>query len=523
MGKQHLSQFLKYGMLPKALPTPFQTREYGRLIMSRLHQLPGAFEANTDNYVKPYSEVGDHNLARPNGFHRCLGVVNPIRFFNLSYAISKYWGDIDRHLSQESFSTSKPVIDSGGERALKGAVDWGSRDELRAKTRTTGQYLLKADIEKFYPSIYTHSIPWALHSKSKAKNNTAVDNLLGNLLDDRVVSLQDRQTNGIPIGPDTSLVIAEIILTRIDKSLRTKIPMNGFRAIDDYEMSFTNKHDAEEALSCLRRELSKFELRLNEKKTYIKRSPIPIVKEWVNKLRRYEFRNKNSTSQLNDLLDYFSKAFSMSKNTESGGVIRYAIARAGSVDILDDNLEVYESLLLQCASSEAQSIEYVIPELYRLKENGYSLRKDKIQSTIEDIVDRYIAARGGSEVAWALWMGIALEVTLSRATMTAVSQTRDPVVPVLALHAEEEGLTPNSFDGSQWTHLMNSDELYGENWLVSYEANVQGWISYGQDHVASTDGFRFLKDNDIHFYDTDATPVTSDDSKTLQRVVGGYA
>ncbi|MFM6127183.1 MAG: hypothetical protein ACKPBV_00235 [Sphaerospermopsis kisseleviana] len=27
------------------------------------------------------------------------------------------------------------------------------------------KYLIKTDIKNFYPSIYTHSIPWALHKK----------------------------------------------------------------------------------------------------------------------------------------------------------------------------------------------------------------------------------------------------------------------------------------------------------------------------------------------------------------------
>ena len=491
--------------------------------MSKLRQLPSAFRANRNNKVKPYSRTGNHNLARPNSFHRTLGIVNPIRFFNLSFAISKYWDKIDSHFSKEEFSVSRPILDIGGDRAFKSILDWAERDKLKVKNRTYGQFILKVDIEKFYPSIYTHTIPWALHSKAKSKHNMGVDDLLGNLLDDRIVSLQSRQTNGIPIGPDTSHLLAEIILTEIDKRLRTKIPMRGFRAIDDYELSFTTKYDAEEALSCIRNELSNFGLRLNGNKTCIMKKPVPIVDNWVNTLRRYDFRDTSPTSQLNDLLDYFSKAFSMSESPSNRGVIRYAIKRAGSVDIFRENMEEFEDLLLQCASAEARSTEYVIPELYKMQKNGYTLNKRKIQATVEDIVDRYSSSRGASEVVWALWMAIALDVDLSSATMTAVSQTEDPIVPILALHAEAEGLTPQNFNGSVWDHLMNGDELYRENWLVAYEANVQGWLTSGKDHVASTDGFRFLKDNGVNFYNTDAEPGNFGDMPTLSRLVGRYA
>ncbi|QDJ13847.1 hypothetical protein CEP45_08420 [Mergibacter septicus] len=33
------------------------------------------------------------------------------------------------------------------------------------------RYLFTTDIANFYPSIYTHSIPWAIYTKEKAKNS----------------------------------------------------------------------------------------------------------------------------------------------------------------------------------------------------------------------------------------------------------------------------------------------------------------------------------------------------------------
>jgi hypothetical protein len=93
----------------------------------------------------------------------------------------------------------------------------------RARSRTASRYLLATDLSQFYPSIYTHSIPWALHTKSVAKAKPNDYSLLGNVLDLAMRNGQDKQTIGIPIGPDTSLVIAEAILSSVDVQLKGAI------------------------------------------------------------------------------------------------------------------------------------------------------------------------------------------------------------------------------------------------------------------------------------------------------------
>ena len=62
---------------------------------------------------------------------------------------------------------------------------------------------------------------------------------------DRVVQNgQDGQTKGIPMGPDVSLAIAEVLLTDIDKSISKEIGNNYFRIMDDYEFAFDTYSEA---------------------------------------------------------------------------------------------------------------------------------------------------------------------------------------------------------------------------------------------------------------------------------------
>src|SRR3546814_11832432 len=77
---------------------------------------------------------------------------------------------------------------------------------------TYGRYV-KTDSTRVYPSIYTHSIAWAILGKAHVKashHTTAFKGHFANHLDKAVGAGQEGQTIGIPIGPDTSRIIAEL-------------------------------------------------------------------------------------------------------------------------------------------------------------------------------------------------------------------------------------------------------------------------------------------------------------------------
>jgi hypothetical protein len=65
----------------------------------------------------------------------------------------------------------------------------------------------------------------------------------GNLLDLRVRNAQDGQTIGLPVGPDTSRLLAEIVGTAVDKAVQTALrgkrnwsakQRGGMRFVDDF-------------------------------------------------------------------------------------------------------------------------------------------------------------------------------------------------------------------------------------------------------------------------------------------------
>jgi hypothetical protein len=58
--------------------------------------------------------------------------------------------------------------------------------------------------------------------------------------------------------------------------------------------------------------------------------------------------------------------------------------------------------------------------------------------------------------------------------------------------------------------LMTGQQLYDNNWLLSYEAYHKGWLNSkkGVDYIEKDKFFSYLSNNDIHFYDVNKMAQT---------------
>lgn len=246
---------------------PFTTAVYAAEVSKHQTSLPPGFSS------APTTRPGRHDLARPGRLPRRFGIPNPLGAHATAKGVADNWDTLKGFTRTSRFSTSGPV-ESDGERAIEWSLSWRQRQVRQAEARAAARYLVRADISLFYPSVYTHSIPWALHGKATAKKQRRPQALLGNQIDFAVRQAQDQQTIGIPIGPDWSQVIAEVLLTAVDNAVARRFPdLVGFRLVDDYEFGCSSEPEAEEVLSVLRAELGEYELSLNTQKTEIVDSP----------------------------------------------------------------------------------------------------------------------------------------------------------------------------------------------------------------------------------------------------------
>ena len=507
-------------MFPREIPPCFSSASLGLFLTLNYKSISHFLDANS---VKS-SIFGVHNLARVGKLRRKVAIVNPIHFLRLSDCIARNWDDISAICRRDDLSITTPKFaHSHRGRAIRPESGFAERSSFKNAKRVGARFALKADILRFYPSIYTHSIEWAVIGKRETKSNLGKSNEkdknLGEKLDYLSRCLQDRQTTGIPIGPDTSLVLAEMLLTSVDRDLRCEIgSLKGVRAIDDYELYFREKHEAEDALVTLQETLAKYSLELNQSKTGIVPLPSPTGSTWTHRLRSFEFRE--GREQKNDIITYFNMAFELSEEHETESVLKYAVSRVGG----DDNIEVnayawktYQNLLLQCAAGEPGTQKYVLRELKEYEYHG--LDEDRIQHTIGSIVSHHAPLGHGSEVAWALWTAIDLRIELPN-HIKEILNIEDPLVPILALYAEEEGLI-SDIDTSGMESIVSRGDLYGKNWLLSYEATMRGWLGLNPNKGFADRYPRFqrMKKASVRFM---IEPEELGYEKEIRATTGGY-
>ena len=500
-----LESFLSKGYFARELPPAFTTGAYGNFIAQNLSNLPGGF-ANSGLH----SKNAIHNLAIRGTLRRKLGIPNPVNFYQLASFVCQHWAELFSCASRSSISLTRPVDTA----PLRAIVDikkgFSERIANRALIRSTSRYILQADISRFYHSIYTHSIPWAIHGKSVAKQSQS-SALLGNVLDRLVRNAQDRQTLGIPISPDTSLLIAEIILSAIDVDLANQGITNGFRIMDDYEFGFKTRAEAEGALGILQESLNKYELALNPNKTQILELPLPTEDIGIPELRALQLadaKNSSPKAQLYDIIYHFDRAFELSKENPEGTYLKYMLPKFKKVVIHSENWSYFEKMLLQSAITEPGTLSDALEQLLRYKALGYALTIDHIGDGFNEIIKQHGLLGHGSEVAWAIWGLLALQIPLEEKSATTAASMNDSIVAILTLDADKKGLVPSGVDYSDYELFMTAENLYGEQWLLAYEANVKGWLpSVGNtDHVKDDACFNFLKTNGVCFYDDTLSP-----------------
>jgi hypothetical protein len=495
--------------------------------MTAPQALPGDFAktASKGNHL-PTAKTGCYSLARSGLFRRPLNICNPVHYFLLCKELMQNWPAISARLPGSALAATTPDFKASG-RAIDGRWPQNARPDFAMDRRLGKRYVLQTDINRFYGSIYTHSIAWAIHTKTAAKTNRTLQ-LLGNKIDYWVRMGQDQQTVGVPIGPDTSLVLAELIMQRCDDALLAKLPkITGYRFIDDYELSLATRTEAEDAYHILEACLSEYELALNTKKTEILELPLPLEKPWATELRLYNFRDSEA-GQAADLSNYFSRAYGFHSEYPGDSVLQFAMGRLRSMNVHPANWPMFQKLLLLCVVPEPASFPYALEQIIARRNAGAAPILGHLEDIANDLVQCHASLKHSSEVSNAIWACLALGLQLHDASVDAVSKCDDSVVALLALDCERNGLTSKQIDKSLWAAHMTTETLYDEHWLLAYEANFKGWLpsAGGVDHVSSDSNFGFLKTNGVHFYDENraapqpAAPIPMPILPTVSTFVG---
>lgn len=494
-----LYNLLKRGYFPSEMPPPFTTEPFAKYIDRKHPRLPGPFVQKRARL----SELGRFNLARNGLKRRNLGIVNPLNFYRISNLLTENWHHIDAICQSSHPSITSPIFQPG-KSAIHRAFDHQGFQVRQRKRDVLGcgkRYALKADISKCYESIYTHTISWAIDGKARSKRATpAAPSGSGFLIDQEIRDAQDRQSVGVPIGPDTSFIVAESVLSNIDYDLTRIYRKNYFRLMDDYEFFFGSYAECLEAEKNLTEILNNYELRLNEAKTEIVELPFPSQPRWLKKLYDME-TDKNKLRFARRALD---EAFELRTEYPDEPIIRYTLQLIGEALKEENNWQELQYPLMSLSLYEPGLIPQVIDVIEFHRENSRS-RTDvwRFAETAYELMDDAIPRHHLSEISWAIWAHILFSLPLDRSQAQRLADMNCSVVGLLVLDALDQGLIPHGLDTTSLQASMSADDLHGKNWLLAYESEVKGWPRgrASSGYVGTVEGFKELARENVQFYE----------------------
>lgn len=316
---------LGYGMFANRLPPVFTTVPFFDYCQATK---PTYSDKDWHDYVC-YSSMRNVNIPR------AFGIPTPMKYQRLCAVLKDNWGNLKRHFhlqtDHQEYRVSRIHIRKlFGKKELfemnykNWRVDGNPETGLLfLKPQGASKYIVKADISTCFPSIYSHSLPWALVGKDVSKATCNDDTLWYNKIDAACSTLKNGETHGLLIGPFASNLLSEVILTVVDKNLYDK-GYRYYRNIDDYECYVESYERAQCFLHDLEEALREFDLPLNHKKTAIVQLPVAMADKWIHKINSFLAITKENMDYI-EVNAYLDLAISLADETRDSAVLKYAI------------------------------------------------------------------------------------------------------------------------------------------------------------------------------------------------------
>lgn len=541
--KKEVYSFLHRGYFPKELPNPFNSylfavnyedvnNEWVRIKCNPENYIPKSEGETEDDYKKrlkifkrPVSSPSVFSFLKGKYGRRDLAILNPINFLELVLCIDSNMHEIQTFINNSKYTNSKPTYEIDIDKRCYTPSSRSLQSYIKTKLECgrNSKIEVKIDIAKFYESIYTHSITWALIGKDKAKDiwrgngnkkvaspSTNEEKLynLGMDLDVLIESCQDRQTHGIPTGPDSSFIVGEIIATYLDMEVKKHFPnLKGCRYYDDYSFFVSKDDDAKKVIEILQHAMLVLGLAINESKLEIRESFNRIQEDYKCEISSCKLENKNVK---NILINYFNILWRLCENcpNSTSTIIKYGLAplsnRIPNIDL--KTLSLFESLLYKTALLEPACL-YDVASI--LDKKGLTPSSDKLLELCRSIISYHAPLHHHYEISWCLWMVKKYDLKLEKTDIIQIFDMQDVICTLMVLDFLNNNMAANVLkQGHEIISKIEKIErdlspssLFNEYWLLAYEGIFHGWLNR-QDIIDGNPFFKCLSDKGIHFYDT---------------------
>lgn len=325
---------LAHGFFAEKLPPVFTAVPF----FDYCKTVSNSFESGWNEYIS-------FRAMRNIGIPRIMGIPNPFKYQKMCYELSMSWDKITSHFQKQTAGQNYRVsrIHVRKEQDKKRIfamnyknwrVDGNPELDLLIHDKGVSRFLVNADISTCFPSVYSHSIPWALVGKEKAKGSVHEDTWY-NRIDQMCSDMHNGETHGLLIGPHASNLLAEIILTVVDNKLY-KEGYRYVRNIDDYCCYVDSYEEAQRFLRDLEEALREFDLLLNHKKTKVVPLPIGVEKNWKHQLSDLPKTGMSGMVEYPQVNAFIDEALRLATDTEDFAVVNYAIKKLKGSNLSDN-------------------------------------------------------------------------------------------------------------------------------------------------------------------------------------------
>lgn len=203
------------------------------------------------------------SIPKNNGTRRILKFPNLYSYMNVLSFIIKNKSMVINALEKDKESTSKYFN--------RAPYRFQVTDNIKEQLLFGKTKFYKTDFTSFYHSLYTHTIPWLVMGKQKAKADKK--NGLSNKLDHLIRNEQSGETHGIPTGNLPSRIIIEYIMSFFDSELKVLFNTGEYnditfnRYVDDFIFGYNDPNSLITIKKALIQLTTKYDFHINSTKS----------------------------------------------------------------------------------------------------------------------------------------------------------------------------------------------------------------------------------------------------------------
>lgn len=451
-----------------------------------------------------------YNVSKRGGQRRVFTMPNPTFMVDAASFFLTRKTEIDEHLQISTDSSSYPMF-SGTEGRPISIATFPEFHKRRRRELALSRYTVRTDISRFFHSIYTHALPWALHGKAESKKDRKPESatMFGNRLDWLVRQAQDGQTVGIPVGPDFSRIISEIVGAAIDKAFRAShghdVPM--LRLVDDIYIGCDNLDEANTYLSGIRDAIRSFELDINESKTVILSSSSDLEPYWPVEIRReierYAEGGSKKSHRKGDFIHFLDQILRQASDEKDEGIVKFAVRKIDELEVWSTYWELLEPFLVRVAISFPHCWDYVA-RVVAWRNTVKSVDKPLWANVVHRAVKQNGNSGHDSEIAWALWLLKELKEPLESQAFDLVLRRCGALPCLIALDVHASTNAAYKIPKEALLDRIGERPMLGANWLLAFEADRQFGLKIKSKNQQGNPFFKQLYDDNVSFYNRDA-------------------